>query len=131
MKRTWASREFDLLNRVYWRGRLPRYRVIQRKALCNAVGWCNEKTRIILLAPHATQEALRLTLLHEMCHIGTGSGWDHGPKFRRKMQRLVRLGEKELATDIERYDGTEIQKFIEEHGITEEMPFRDALKSDI
>jgi len=51
-------------------------------------------------------EELRLTMLHEMCHIGSGAGWVHGPLFRRKVRRLVRLGVPGLVEDIERYDGT-------------------------
>jgi hypothetical protein len=79
---TLANRLFDELNRKYWRGRLPRYRVIERASLrANCLGQCDNARRTILLAPHPSPEALRLTLLHEMCHIGTGPGYDHGPRF--------------------------------------------------
>jgi hypothetical protein len=115
--KTHASQLFDELNRKYWRGRLPRYRVIQRATLHGLLGRCRNAHRTILLAPHPSLEALRLTLLHEMCHIKSGStdpGYDdHGPVFLRKMRRLVRLGETKLvAEDIERYDGTEVQRAI-------------------
>jgi hypothetical protein len=49
-----------------------------------------------------TGEALELVLLHEMAHIGSG-GAAHGPQFRRKLRRLVRLGAPaRLLDDLER-----------------------------
>lgn len=132
-----ANRLFDELNRKYWRGRLPRYRVIERASLrANCRGQCNNARRTILLAPHPSPEALRLTLLHEMCHIGTGAGYDHGQRFLRKLRRLVRLGEAALVEeDIEHYDGTVVKRAIEgaraAGHLGPEIPFRDALRSDI
>jgi hypothetical protein len=103
---------FDELNKRYWRGRLPKYRVIRRAVLRGDVlGQCDNRRRTILLRSDVTEEQLRLTLLHEMCHIGTGRGYDHGPSFLRKLHRLVRLGETGLlAEDIEHYDGTEVER---------------------
>ena len=131
-----ASRLFDELNRKYWRGRLPRYRVIQRASLRDLLGQCDNTRRTILLAPHSSPEKLRLTLLHEMCHIGTGPGHSHGPRFLRKLRRLVRLGETGLVEeDIEHYDGAVVERHLEavraDGHVVNEMPWRDALRSDI
>jgi hypothetical protein len=134
---TEASRLFDELNRRYWRGRLPRYRIIQRSTLSGgALGQCRDGTRTILIAPHASVDALRATLLHEMCHIGTGPGLAHGPRFVRKLRRLVKLGESPLLEDVERYDGTDSRRAIEETEAAlgkklPEMPFAAALESDL
>lgn len=49
-------------------------------------------------------EDLELVLLHEMAHIGS-AGAAHGPQFRRKLRRLLRLGAPaRLLDDLERYD---------------------------
>ncbi len=133
--KTEASRLFDELNTRYWGGRLPRYRVIQRADL-GCWGLCDNARRTILLAPHPSREALRLTLLHEMCHIGTGPGYGHGPRFLRKLRRLIELGETALhEEDLERYDGTVVERHIAAAKVAgtllPEVPFRDMLKSDI
>lgn len=59
-------------------------------------GECRDSTRTISLRRDLAGDALRLTLLHEMCHIGQGDGSAHGPRFLRKLHRLVRLGESKL-----------------------------------
>ncbi len=114
--RTETRRLFDEFNKKYWHNRLPRYRVIRRTNIAdNYLGLCNDRTKTILLKKDLVGEGLRLTLLHEMCHIGTGSSYQHGPRFLRKLRRLVRLGEKKLIEeDIERYDGTADARYIEE-----------------
>ncbi len=114
--RTEASRLFDRFNKKYWGNRLPRYRVIRRTNIArDYLGLCNNQTKTILLEKDLAGEDLRLTLLHEMCHIGSGSGYQHGPRFLRKLRRLVRLGEKKLIEeDIERYDETADARYIEE-----------------
>lgn len=33
-----------------------------------------------------------LTLLHEMIHVSIGGKYQHGPKFRKEMKRLLRAG---------------------------------------
>ena len=102
-----VSRLFDDLKKWYWQGRLPRYRVIRRAKLTGrALGSCNNRTKTILLLASLTRRTLRLTLLHEMCHIGRGASWSHGPVFQRKLRRLIRLGEFGLLDDLEQYDGT-------------------------
>jgi hypothetical protein len=134
--KTEASRLFDELNRRYWKGRLPRYRVIRRQILPRRrLGICSDKTGTILLLQSLAGEELRLTLLHEMCHIGSGAGYSHGPRFQKKMRRLVRLGEVKLLEDVERYDGTDDERLVaaaRSAGISEsEMSFRDAVQSDL
>ncbi len=114
MAKTEVSQMFDEFNRKYWRGRLSRYRVIRRATLSdNDLGQCRNKTRTILLRRDLDGELLRQTLLHEMCHIGPDSGYDHGPRFLRKLHRLARLGEPKLLEDIEQYDGTAIRREID------------------
>ncbi len=112
--RTEANRVFDEFNRRYWRGRLPKYRVIRRaQVLGRALGRCYNLTQTILLRKDLSDEDVRLTLLHEMCHIGPDVRGDvHGPRFRRKLHRLVRLGEPKMLEDIERYDGTATEREI-------------------
>lgn len=107
-----ANQLFDALNRKYWHGRLPHYRVIRRSVLRGSyLGICNNKTRTILLSKSLSGDRLRLILLHEMCHIGARRGAEHGPMFLRRLRRLVALGEAWLLTgDIMRYDGTAEEK---------------------
>lgn len=35
---------------------------------------------------------LRATLLHEMCHVKLANHGGHGPKFKKELKRLMRLG---------------------------------------
>ncbi len=131
--KTHASQLFDELNRKYWRGRLPRYRVIQRATLHGLHGRRQYASRTILLAPHASPEALRLTLLHEMCHIGSGSndpGGAHGPLFLRKMRRLVRLGETKLVEGIEMYERANEEARAAGRRVYE-VPLRDLVRDQI
>lgn len=113
--KTTANQLFDEFNRKYWRGRLPRYRVIFRNKIGDDfLGMCNSHAKTILLKKSLVGDDLRLTLLHEMCHIGGSYGGNgHGPAFLRKLRRLVRLGETKLVEeDIERYDGTATEREI-------------------
>ncbi len=106
--RTEANRLFDEFNRRYWRGRLPTYRVIRRATIPGSrLGSCSNTSRTILLHRVLEGDELRLILLHEMCHIGPDSGYAHGPRFLRKLRRLVRLGAPkrlQLKEHIEAYD---------------------------
>ncbi len=134
--RTEANRLFDEFNRRYWRGRLPTYRVIRRAVILGrCLGLCSNDSRTILLRRELQGELLRLVLLHEMCHIGTGSGHDHGPRFVRKLCRLARLGEPNLLKDIERYDGTAVNRTIAKLAaagkLASDIPFRSAVSDDI
>ena len=135
--RTEASRLFDEFNKKYWSNRLPRYRVIRRTNIAgNYLGLCDDQTKTILLKKDLVGEDLRLTLLHEMCHIRTGSGYQHGPRFLRKLHRLVRLGETKLIEkDIEHYDGTvearEIERLRSEGKLGPEVSWRDRVLDDL
>ena len=136
MKAREAQRLFDELNERYWHGRLPRHRVIRRAALRGrALGIHNNKSRTILLLQSLDGEKLRLTLLHEMCHIGTGGGYSHGPRFLRKLHRLARLGEPKLLKDIEQYDGTAVEKRIAAARaagtLGSEITFGEAVRGDL
>ena len=134
--KTKASILFDELNRRYWRGRLPRYRLICRNLTKQELlGRCYNQGKTILLEKSLTDDALRQTLLHEMCHIGSGPGYDHGRLFLRKVRRLVRLGESKLIEDVERYDGTAEQRDYEElkrKGVQiHDVSFRQAVENDL
>ncbi len=135
---TKLNRLFDQLNKRFWRGRLPKYRVISRgKIPGDALGACRNETKIISLRKDLSEEDLRLTLLHEMCHIGPEVGGDaHGPRFRRKLRRLADLGEPKLVEDIERYDGASLRRYIveQEAETGSRLPmtsWRDEVRSDL
>ena len=134
-RRSEASRLFDELNRRYWRGRLPRYRVIRRALLPRFLGTCSDETQTILVDSSLAGEMLRLTLLHEMCHIGTDKGYSHGPVFLRKLRRIERLGEPKLLSEVEQYDGTDAARRIAAARaagtLGGEMSFREAVWSDL
>ena len=87
------GRMFDSLNRQFWDGRLPKYRVRQ-KAQPWRNGLCDPRSRTISISTHraGSEEAVRRTLLHEMCHIVERSGF-HGPKFCEQLLRLAERGE--------------------------------------
>ncbi len=95
---------YDELNRLHWRGRLPAYR-IRRAPLKAQVGYCDDRKRLIVLRSDLSGSALRQVLLHEMCHIGDPSPQRHGPRFRRKLERLIRRGEAVVQSDLAEYDG--------------------------
>ena len=129
---------FDDLNRRYWRGRLPRYRVrfspgLRKRTGC--IGQCDDSQHLIVIDPSETGTALRLTLLHEMCHVGNHHGAWHGPIFLRKLRRLERLGETGLVADIERYDGTLADRQVEEmraRGVTvQDVPASEFILDDL
>lgn len=90
---TEPQRLFDEFNRRYWRGRLPRYRVLRVQFLTSHLaGRCNDTRHLISLSRHLTGDDLRRMLLHEMCHIGPRGG-GHGHEFQRRLKRLGGLGE--------------------------------------
>ncbi len=95
---------FAALNRLHWRGRLPAYRV-RRARLKAQLGYCDDRKRLIVLRSDLTGRALRQVLLHEMCHIGDPSPQRHGPRFRRKLERLTRRGEAVVQSDLAEYEG--------------------------
>ena len=83
-------REF---NEQFWSGRLPQYRVAFHSLPGNLLGECLTDRKLIRIAPSlkGKPDQLRRTLLHEMCHIGTGTG--HGKRFQAALMRLAEQGE--------------------------------------
>lgn len=129
--KTKASLLFDELNRRYWRGRLPKYRVIRRDLSRDELdGYCDDNRRTIVLHKDLADEDLRRTLLHEVCHIGSGP--KHGPRFQRKLDRLIKLGESKLLGDVECYDGTAFTRYAANlpHPVNK-ISFRQAVISEI
>ena len=97
------------------------------------LGRCDNDRQTILLHSRLQGEELRLTLLHEMCHMGKGPGYAHGPVFLRKVRRLVKLGESKLIDDVEQYDGTAMARYFDtlpKHTI-HEVSFREAVTADL
>lgn len=87
---------FDALNKQFFRGRLPRYRV----KLLDSIpphGQCVTERRLILLRP-MEPEQLRQLLLHEMCHIGASG---HGPRFQARLQAVADQGEECARRELE------------------------------
>ena len=78
---------FDELNRVFFEGRLPKYRVRRCEPHSREHGFIDNAAATIWICASPDP---RKTLLHEMCHIGTPG---HGRLFRAKLRRLARLGE--------------------------------------
>jgi hypothetical protein len=92
------------LNRRYFAGRLPRYRVTFAQP--QVTGWrgeCLPGQRLIRLRRGFTGDELRRTLLHEMCHIGAPG---HGQRFQAKLARLVDQGEVWAQEELDGYRQT-------------------------
>jgi hypothetical protein len=96
-KTQWGDERLDRLfkryNRIYWGGRLPRYRV-RTAALDSTVhsAHCDPRKRIIEIDPSqcASDRVVRSKLLHEMVHAAIPS--NHDLKFCAEIERLLRLG---------------------------------------
>ena len=104
-----ANRLFDVLNRQHWRGRLPRYRVRFCMFRHGVEGHVYNFTQTILLRNGLGPRRLRRALLHEMCHIGPELRDAHGPRWLRKIERLIRRGETCLRKDLQLY-ATPVQR---------------------
>lgn len=101
MKTAWAEtrlqRLYQRYNRRYWNGKLPRYSVEIRKpeAQWRWVGFCDSKQRTILIdiSAHESDQAVRGSLLHEMAHaaVGEKERIAHGYRFWGELERLLRL----------------------------------------
>lgn len=95
---------YEALNRTFFRGRLPRYRVIYGQPpgdprACS--GYCDPEALLIYVEPSPpTPEVLRRILLHEMCHIGS---LGHGKRFQAKLRRLAAMGEEWATEEAEQY----------------------------
>ncbi len=87
------------LNRKFFRGRLPRYRVTLSSSIPSH-GACLNDRRLIQLQRGLDPEMLRRLLLHEMCHIGTPY---HGHRFQAKLYRLSAQGEAWAKDEAEKY----------------------------
>ena len=94
------QRLFDELNKVFFRGRLPRYRVFRKPLRANHNGWCLSEKRTILLHRELVGEELRQVLLHEMCHIGSSG---HDKRFQAKLTRLASMGEAWATKEAQMY----------------------------
>jgi hypothetical protein len=93
------------LNRRFFGGKLPRYRVTFAQA--RRSGWdgeCFPDRRLIQLRRGLAGDELRRSLLHEMCHIGAPG---HGRRFLAKLARLVDQGEAWAQEELERYQHTQ------------------------
>lgn len=95
---------FDQLNRVFFRGRLPRYRVHRTCAHSRyglgMDGRCDPETQIIFIRKDLPGDKLRSVLLHEMCHIGSTG---HGRCFQAKLKRLGAMGEAWATEEAQQY----------------------------
>ncbi len=90
---------YDELNREFWGGRLPRYRVVFESddhPLPDSddgfvLGACDHDTQTIVV--HALSETrpggLRRIVAHEMCHVALPDD-GHGEAFQRELARVMR-----------------------------------------
>lgn len=108
------SRLFDEMNRQFFRGRLPKYRIVFSRQSRILGGICIPERRLIRLHPGLlanpagsfnhpevdSAERIRRVLLHEMCHIGRVS---HAKRWQAKMLRLADMGEMWAVGEVEEY----------------------------
>ena len=117
----WLQERFDLYNRTYFRGRLPRYRVKMSNdgLVGGAHGICDYKRSVIRLAGWmpvivgqkdaqildrlSQTEKLRLLMVHEMAHIGGPPFFNHGKRWQARLLRADALGCKGAAEEAARY----------------------------
>jgi hypothetical protein len=93
---------FDHYNQRFWRGKLPRFRVYQRRFNTD-LGHTSLITRKILIDTdaHQSDRQVRGTVLHEMAHLSAilrKSNWKkyamdrrHGGAFNHELRRLKQL----------------------------------------
>jgi WLM domain len=83
------DRLFDELNQKYFSGKLRKRRVRWADwKVAPQSGLCTP--RAIYIRRGLSSELVLTTLLHEMCHIGTGKG--HGSRFFAALARLKAMG---------------------------------------
>ncbi len=88
------------LNRQFFNGKLPRFRVVLCCLYGSLHGECLPERRLIRLDRSLDPETMRRTLLHEMCHIGS---LGHGTRFQNKLLQLATQGEKWARDEAEPY----------------------------
>jgi SprT-like family len=95
---------YDAYNTRYWADRLPPY-AIRRKRLPGLHGQCDRRRRIIWLDLRKIPdgEALRRTLLHEMCHAADRDHSGHGASFQAQLAALAQRGEAWAEEEQRRY----------------------------
>jgi len=88
MHGTELRRQFLDFNRLYFAGRLPRYRIrcVDRLTWLGQDGSCNNDRRLIRICKGLDEQSATSTLLHEMVHAAVGGG--HGKRFRAKIAEL-------------------------------------------
>ena len=91
--------KFHEFNRLYFSGKLPRYRIIVTKRLEG--GYCDSKKRTILLGPSKEDGVL----IHEMAHASLEPYGGHGVPFKKEMKRLKRLGAPIADNEFELLEG--------------------------
>jgi hypothetical protein len=89
MSRSAIEKLFDRLNRKYWAGRLPRYRVFESQKH-GGLGMCLRGKKRIYIRAGFPPYIRRKVLLHEMCHAATNDA--HGKVWQAEMLRIADLG---------------------------------------
>ncbi len=87
-------RLFQHYRSLYWRGKLPNYRVIATALEPGCMGRCDRRKRVIeidVVAHRGNSRELRATMLHEMAHAGAAKGSrGHDMKFFAQLEMLLR-----------------------------------------
>jgi hypothetical protein len=137
-RRSKLERLFDRLNRQFFAGRLPAYKVRTVRRFTDQVrgdqrGHCEPKKQTILVRADLDSAALRQVLLHEMCHHGAIG---HGRRWQAKMRRLAEFGETWAGTEADAYaEAGKIELPLTaqiRHGISDiaiDNPRRNGMKS--
>lgn len=136
MKRTsWTTERlqhlFERYNAKYWKGKLPRYRVINSKKIFDLAreGLCDRRAHklFINVASHYTDLQVRQTLLHEMAHAATKGG--HGKHWLAEMERIKRLGAPIPSFEFQRLTPTQYAIRLVENAVA--LPWKDVIRERI
>jgi hypothetical protein len=94
------QRLFARYNRKYFTGVLADWSARFSDDHPGAYGFCDTKRKRIEIRfwTHSSDHAIRATLVHEMAHAATTP--QHGPRWRREMERLRTLGAPTAALDF-------------------------------
>ncbi len=87
----------------YFPDRLRSYSVMVGDELDNKSGYCDSTLRLIGINASILSSPLdlRLTLVHEMCHVGIPN---HGRAFREELLRVARLGEPAAVLELRQFN---------------------------